>query len=104
MTNVFVEYTLLYPDAQRPEYATAGAAGMDLSAYVPRAQGRQPPRELRGEQPGFFQRQRWHGRPDDRGRGPRRAAGALMREWHLEEIIAPLISFWGFIFWLLETM
>lgn len=30
--------------------------------------------------------------------------GALMREWHLEEIIAPLISFWGFIFWLLETM
>lgn len=42
MTNVFVEYTLLYPDAQRPEYATASAAGMDLHAYIPRAQGRQP--------------------------------------------------------------
>lgn len=42
MTNIFVEFKLLHPDAKRPEYATEGASGMDLRAYVPRAPGRQP--------------------------------------------------------------
>lgn len=40
--TVFVDLKLLYPDAKRPEYQTEGAAGMDLRAYIPRAQGRQP--------------------------------------------------------------
>ena len=40
--TVFVDLKLLYPDAKRPEYQTAGASGMDLHAYIPRAQGRQP--------------------------------------------------------------
>jgi dUTP pyrophosphatase len=40
--TVFVDLKLLYPDAKRPEYQTAGASGLDLHAYIPRAQGRQP--------------------------------------------------------------
>ena len=40
--QVIVEFRALYPDAQKPEYQTEGAAGMDLHAYVPRANGRAP--------------------------------------------------------------
>lgn len=40
--TVFVDLKLLYPDAKRPEYQTVSASGMDLHAYIPRAQGRQP--------------------------------------------------------------
>lgn len=40
--QVIVEFRALYPDAQKPEYQTEGAAGMDLRAYVPRANGRAP--------------------------------------------------------------
>lgn len=40
--QVIVEFHALYPDAQKPEYQTEGAAGMDLRAYVPRANGRAP--------------------------------------------------------------
>lgn len=40
--TVFVDLKLLYPDAKRPAYQTEGASGMDLHAYIPRAQGRQP--------------------------------------------------------------
>ena len=40
--QVIVEFQALYPDAQKPEYQTEGAAGMDLHAYVPRANGRAP--------------------------------------------------------------
>ena len=40
--TVFVDLKFLYPDAKRPEYQTEGASGMDLHAYIPRAQGRQP--------------------------------------------------------------
>jgi dUTP pyrophosphatase len=40
--QVIVEFSALYPDAQKPEYQTEGAAGMDLHAYVPRANGRAP--------------------------------------------------------------
>lgn len=40
--TVFVDLKLLYPDAKRPEYQTEGASGMDLHAYILRAQGRQP--------------------------------------------------------------
>ena len=40
--QVIVEFRALYPDAKKPEYQTEGASGMDLHAYVPRANGRAP--------------------------------------------------------------
>ena len=40
--QVIVEFRALYPDAQKPEYQTEGASGMDQHAYVPRANGRAP--------------------------------------------------------------
>jgi dUTP pyrophosphatase len=40
--QVIVEFRALYPDAKKPEYQTEGSSGMDLHAYVPRANGRAP--------------------------------------------------------------